>query len=236
WTKYFDRLIDPVFPKLVKEFWIHATTSNRHVMSYVMGKKIVIIEDLIGKLIGHDRSGIKCSEMEEKAKVHLPHIMFNHLKTSVKETREKERTKRELIPLRILISDILKEIRLIEYLTEAQQENLLEPCARKPLNAKNLKKMKIIGTIKKDPTLTTKEVITTRRVPQKDFPLFTQVDSSPEIVLRYLEACKSDGTILDVNILDLRQQPLGVSTRKSRKRKDVGEGTSQKPPKVSKKK
>ena len=24
WTKYFDRLIGPVFPKLVKEFWIHA--------------------------------------------------------------------------------------------------------------------------------------------------------------------------------------------------------------------
>ena len=51
WGKYFDRLIGQVFPKLVKEFWIHATTSNHKVMSYVMGKKIIITEDLIGKLM-----------------------------------------------------------------------------------------------------------------------------------------------------------------------------------------
>ena len=96
--------------------------------------------------------------------------------------------------------------------------------------------MNIIETIKKDPTITTKEVITTRRVPLKDFPLFTQADSSPEIVLGYLEACKSDGTIPDVNILNLRQQPLEFAPRKSRKRKVVGEGTSQKTPKAAKKK
>ena len=96
--------------------------------------------------------------------------------------------------------------------------------------------MKIIETIKKDPTLTTKEVITIKRVPLKGFPLFTQVDSSPEIVIRYLEASKSDGMIPYVNILDLRQQPLEVSTRKSIKRKATGEGTSQKTPKAAKKK
>ncbi|KAL5064016.1 hypothetical protein RYX36_025753 [Vicia faba] len=103
-----------------------------------------------------------------------------------------------------LIFDLvsMKDNGLIEYLTEAQQANVLKPCARKPLNAK---KMKIIETVMKDPTITTKEVITTRRVPLKDFPLFTQADSSPEIVLRYLETCKSDGTIPDVNILDLRK-------------------------------
>ena len=66
WMKYFDNLIGPVFPKLVKEFWIHATTSNHEVTSYVMGKKIIIIEDFIGKFIGYDGSGIRCIDMAEK--------------------------------------------------------------------------------------------------------------------------------------------------------------------------
>ncbi|KAL5076900.1 hypothetical protein RYX36_015884 [Vicia faba] len=122
-----------------------------------------------------------------KTKFNLPHILFNHLKISVQDTMDEERTKRDWIPLGRLISDILTENKLIEHLSETQQANILEPCAGKPLNAKNLKKMKIIETIKKDPTLTAKEVITIRRVPLKDFPLFTQADFSPEIILRYLE-------------------------------------------------
>ena len=54
WEKYFDRLVGPTFPILVKEFWIHASSSNHQVTSYVMGKKIVITEDLIGKLNGYN--------------------------------------------------------------------------------------------------------------------------------------------------------------------------------------
>ena len=52
WNRYFDRLLGPTFPILVKELWIHASSSNHQVTSYVMGKKIVITKDLIGKLIG----------------------------------------------------------------------------------------------------------------------------------------------------------------------------------------
>ena len=78
------------------------------------------------------------------------------------------------------------ENKLVEYLTKAQQVSTLEACAGKPLNAKNLKKMKIIDTIKKDPTVTTKEVITTRRVPLKDFPLFSQTNASPKIIAKWM--------------------------------------------------
>ena len=53
WEKYFDRLVGPTFPILVKEFWIHASSSNHQVTSYIMGKKIVITEDLIARLIGY---------------------------------------------------------------------------------------------------------------------------------------------------------------------------------------
>ena len=52
----------------------------------------------------------------------------------------------------------------------------------------------------------------------------------------YLDTCKRDETNPDVNIRDLRQQPLKVSPRKSRKRKAVAEGTSHKTPKDAKKK
>ena len=55
------------FPRLVKELWIHATTSNHQVTFFVMGKKIVISEDLIGQLIGHDDDGIRCSDMADKS-------------------------------------------------------------------------------------------------------------------------------------------------------------------------
>ena len=73
--------------------------------------------------------------------------------------------------------------------------------------------MKIMETIKKDLKITTKEVITNRRVPLKDFPLFSQTDASPEIIIRYLDACKWDGADPEVNISDLRQQPLKISEK-----------------------
>ena len=66
WNKYFNRLLGPNFPILVKEFWIHATSSNQQVMSYVTGNKIVIIEDLIGKLIEYNGGGVRCIDMADK--------------------------------------------------------------------------------------------------------------------------------------------------------------------------
>ena len=47
WNMYFDFLLGPMFPIMVKELWVHATSSNHQVTPYVLGKKIVIIEDLI---------------------------------------------------------------------------------------------------------------------------------------------------------------------------------------------
>lgn len=54
WTKYFERLVGPVFPILVKEFWIHAQVYPKFILSSVMGKAIVITEKLICQLIGCD--------------------------------------------------------------------------------------------------------------------------------------------------------------------------------------
>ena len=67
WEKYFDRLVGPTFPILVKEFWIHASASTHQVTSYIMGKKIVITEDHIARLIGYNGGGIRCIDMAERA-------------------------------------------------------------------------------------------------------------------------------------------------------------------------
>lgn len=66
WEYYFNRLQAPVFFNLVKEFWIHAKSSSFRVTSFVFGKRIVILEKLIAKLIGHYGYGIRCESMMEK--------------------------------------------------------------------------------------------------------------------------------------------------------------------------
>lgn len=56
WIKYFERLFGPVFPTLVKEFWIHAQAYPKVIVSSVMGKKLMITEKLISQLIGYGLS------------------------------------------------------------------------------------------------------------------------------------------------------------------------------------
>ncbi|CAI8614511.1 unnamed protein product [Vicia faba] len=296
WERYFDRLVGPTFPMLVKEFWIHAKASTHLVTSFVMGKKIVITEDHIARLIGYSGGGVRCVDMAErcddvgviaarifthgvpsskikdlkdhyrvwakiilgcfnhrkptsspdyinvdqqfliyfidqKVKINLAHFLFNHLRTSVKETREEERTKRDWIPFGRLISDILTENRLIEHLIEAQELSTIEPIVGKPLNAKNLKKMKLIENIQKEPRATPIADITNRRVPLSDFPLFSEIESKPEVVLRYLDACKADGTDPNLIIKALHQPQQEVTLKKTKKRKAPSEGSSQQTPK-----
>ena len=167
--------------------------------------------------------------------MNLTHLLFNHLRTSVKETREEERTKRDWIPLGRLISDILTENKLIDHLTEAQEINSLEATVGKQLNAKNLKKMKIIENIKKEPSVTSFATISSRRILLDNFPMFSEIDSKPEIILRYLDASKADGTSPDLNIQDLQQKAPEVVLKKNKKRKAAAEGSSQRTPKAAKK-
>src|SRR3954462_12749288 len=50
WANYFERLIGPVYPLLVKEFWTHATITPTAIISFVLGQEVVISENLIRKL------------------------------------------------------------------------------------------------------------------------------------------------------------------------------------------
>ena len=61
--------------------------------------------------------------------------------------------------------------------------------------------------------------------------MFSEIDYKPVIILRYLDACKADGTDPDLNIKDLHQQTPEVTLKKTKKRKAASEGPSQQTPK-----
>src|ERR1044072_8578145 len=52
WENFFARLHGPVFEALVREFWRHAEHDDNYVVSHVLGRKIIITEESIGKLLG----------------------------------------------------------------------------------------------------------------------------------------------------------------------------------------
>ena len=86
--------------------------------------------------------------------------------------------------------------------------------------------MKLIENIKKEPSVTPFADLSNRRVPLDNFPLFLEIDSKPKIILRYLDACKTDGTSPNLNIQDLQQKAPEVVLKKTKKRKVVAEGSS----------
>lgn len=57
WKTFFGRLTGPMYPVLVKKFWVHATAEKETITSYVMNRKIVITEKSIADLISHDGKG-----------------------------------------------------------------------------------------------------------------------------------------------------------------------------------
>src|ERR1044072_8236172 len=47
WEKFFSRLDGPIYGALVKEFWKQADCDHHHVVSHVLGKRIIITEKTI---------------------------------------------------------------------------------------------------------------------------------------------------------------------------------------------
>ncbi|XP_058733234.1 uncharacterized protein LOC131604836 [Vicia villosa] len=52
WEAFFYRLCGPVFPELVKEFWVRATIMPKAILSFVHGEEISITENLLRRLFG----------------------------------------------------------------------------------------------------------------------------------------------------------------------------------------
>src|SRR4051812_34942206 len=56
WSNYFERLVEPVYPDLVKDFWVHATVTPTALISFVLRHEVVVIEKMIMKLYSLDDS------------------------------------------------------------------------------------------------------------------------------------------------------------------------------------
>ncbi|XP_058766915.1 uncharacterized protein LOC131640532 [Vicia villosa] len=52
WQAFFYGLSGPVYPDLVKEFWVHATVMPKAILSIVHGELFSITENLLRKLLG----------------------------------------------------------------------------------------------------------------------------------------------------------------------------------------
>src|SRR3954470_12426725 len=58
WSKYLNRLVGPIYPELVKDFWVHATVTPTAIISFELGHEVVITEKLIRKLYNlNDKEG-----------------------------------------------------------------------------------------------------------------------------------------------------------------------------------
>lgn len=54
---YFNCLLRPVYPEIVKDFWKHAcVSSSNQIFLSVMGNKICVTEEMVEKLINNDGS------------------------------------------------------------------------------------------------------------------------------------------------------------------------------------
>src|SRR3954469_8617879 len=47
WTSLFAEFVGPVYPDLVKEFWIHAVVAPNAILSFVHGKSVVVTENIL---------------------------------------------------------------------------------------------------------------------------------------------------------------------------------------------
>src|SRR4051812_37241466 len=47
WTSLFAELYGPVYPNLVKEFWVHAVVAPKSILSFVHGKFVVVTENIL---------------------------------------------------------------------------------------------------------------------------------------------------------------------------------------------
>lgn len=156
----------------------------------------------------------------------LPHLLFDHLHTHVKETREDAKNKsRNWIPMGRLMSDILTETGLVGYLSEAGQSDILKATVGKTFDGRSLFRLKLVEELQVEPEVVSSETVKRKRVPVVDFPLFT-VEEPVECLIAFIVSCLADGTPLPPDLLEQASRPApDIDMRKRRRlKKKVSEG------------
>lgn len=170
-------------------------------------------------------------------RVYLPHMLFDHLYTHVKETREDGKNKsRTWIGMGRLLSDILTETGLVDHLAEAGQAEILKSTVGKSLDGRSLFRLKLIDEVKAEPQDISQESVKKRRIRLEDFPLWTK-EEPVECLIAFIAACKKDGIPLPPDLLEqaARSAPdFDMRRRRKSKKKAVAE-SEEEPPRKKKK-
>ncbi|XP_050876630.1 uncharacterized protein LOC127080344 [Lathyrus oleraceus] len=107
---FFERLTNTVYPVLVKQFWVHATTKKETITSYVMNRKIIITEKSIADLITHDGKGkrIRSAKIIAKRDVVISHVIFKEETNFADEKgpRDKDLTRNLRVWFKIILGCI----------------------------------------------------------------------------------------------------------------------------------
>src|ERR1044072_9041861 len=102
---FFERLHGPIYEKIVKEFWKHATCDDHYIVSHVLGRKIVITEKLIARLLQlNHREGIVFAGKEKDMSDKDKNVLISYLYKGFKKGEFS-------YPLKSLLSELLARIR-----------------------------------------------------------------------------------------------------------------------------
>ena len=92
WENYFARLHGPTYDLLIKELWRQAECDDHHVVSHVLGRKIVITEESIAQLLGLAQSeGLRIQGKEKD----MPSGAINFLHQQLYSDYSPEKPKKE---------------------------------------------------------------------------------------------------------------------------------------------
>src|ERR1044072_8314931 len=92
WENYFARLHGPTYELVIQEFWRKAECDDQHVVSHVLGRRIVITEESIALLLGLPQAeGLKVHGKEK----HIPSGAINFLHKELYSDYSPEKPKKE---------------------------------------------------------------------------------------------------------------------------------------------
>ncbi|XP_050885576.1 uncharacterized protein LOC127091084 [Lathyrus oleraceus] len=148
-------------------------------------------------------------------KLNLPSLLFKYLRDSVRDTRNHMKP-RNYIPLGRLISDVLMEIGMVDHLIFINMMEDVTVDVGKPLNARNMKSMRVIDRVIVKPTLDTSwdALKDQRKIPHAMY-IFSNIDPL-EVIAHYLQDLASQGIDISDFTVDWLPEHLPNFTKRMR--------------------
>ncbi|XP_057445377.1 uncharacterized protein LOC130737580 [Lotus japonicus] len=176
--------------------------------------------------------------IKKKLSLWLSFFFFTYLKYCLRKSRTTSFEKKAVIyyiPFGKLLSDIFVESGLVKDLTDAGCTEDLTTTSGDALNGKNLKKLKMVKTVKVSHSDESLEDIIQQRIPVDDYPLWTMQDDRTAI-LHYLNMMIEEGYEVDVEefFRTLPEGPRDEDLPSRKQKRDDSETESDEKPKKKK--